>query len=378
MVFYIATSPDGCGPGCHEWIAAEGAFDLGAPQRLRKLLMQPRATQMPIYFHSPGGLGLSSVAIGRLLRQKGMTAGVSKTLPEKCAQLDENACTALKQKGEVLAAELHSAGICTSACVFAVIGAKVRQIPPGARLGVHEGRVTFTRNGQVVGVTSPSETHLPQGISRYRSYVREMGVDTKLVELAANVPFKSIYFLKRDEIASLRIDTRTFQETPWVMMREARPYVAKLVSEAKGPNQFQHRVSMVRLECMRDALGTARGFLPEAAKHSLSITYIKGLGADEPDVNRQFKLALGNRNFLFSRAAQVRTLDALDTGGRFEIRGAMQPLTFFEQLENVDRIEIATIDEPGRQPETIKLSTHGLTRAIATLQLKCSERPLAR
>src|SRR5688572_27320533 len=39
MVFFLAKGPpDSCGPGCSEWIAAEGAFVLGTAQRFRDFL----------------------------------------------------------------------------------------------------------------------------------------------------------------------------------------------------------------------------------------------------------------------------------------------------------------------------------------------------
>lgn len=377
MVFYIATAPDGCGPGCHRWIAAEGAFDAGAAERLRKLLARPDVAKLPIFFHSPGGLIAPSLAIGRMLRTKGMTAGVSVTRPEQCAKLEENACTVIKQKGEVLAAELHSTGTCLSACVFSVIGAKVRQIPPGARLGVHESRITRTRNGDVVSVTSPSETHIPGGITRYRSYVRDMGIDDQLLDLAAKTPHRSIYILSRDEIARLRIDARTFQETPWLVIRENPPYVAKLMSEAKGPNNSQHLISMVRLECTRDASRAVRG-MAAAPANSISVIYVRGLGTDGPEAKRRYKFAVGDRNFLFSRAPRVRTINSLAAGGQFEVRVEIQPAEIFEKLDNVDRIEIAAVDEPAGAPAPVNLSTSGLARAFDVLRLRCADQQAAR
>src|SRR5262245_2413797 len=57
IVFYLARgAPDSCGPGCSEWIAAEGTIDLGAASRLRaflaKIPAKTRATRLPIYIHS--------------------------------------------------------------------------------------------------------------------------------------------------------------------------------------------------------------------------------------------------------------------------------------------------------------------------------------
>src|SRR5260221_7289261 len=107
MVFYLAKGePDACGPGCSEWIAAEGAFDPGVATRLRTFLARPRNARLPIYFHSPGGLADRAFTIGRMFRQRGVTAGVSKTEPEGCKKLDEKARSALKRSGQTPTPEL--------------------------------------------------------------------------------------------------------------------------------------------------------------------------------------------------------------------------------------------------------------------------------
>src|SRR5262249_6920354 len=54
MFFYVAKGgPNACGPGCNEWIAAEGTFDLGVAGRLRAFLSKQRNRNLPIYFYSP-------------------------------------------------------------------------------------------------------------------------------------------------------------------------------------------------------------------------------------------------------------------------------------------------------------------------------------
>src|SRR5882724_4094031 len=70
MIFYLAKGEaDVCGAGCNEWIAAEGSIDLAAAQRLRALLARLGKRKLPIYFHSPGGLGGIAMEIGRILRE---------------------------------------------------------------------------------------------------------------------------------------------------------------------------------------------------------------------------------------------------------------------------------------------------------------------
>src|SRR5439155_26541203 len=111
--------------------------------------------KLPISFHSPGGNVTASIAIGRLLRERDMTAGVSETVPIGCEGASEQACRTLKQSGQVLPATLRSVSACNSACVLALIGAKVRYVPPGAQLGVHSSKVVIFRlDGGQLNATS--------------------------------------------------------------------------------------------------------------------------------------------------------------------------------------------------------------------------------
>ena len=122
MNFVVAKGePNACGPNCSEWIAAEGTIDADAPKRLRDLLTSLTERKLPIFFDSPGGIGGAGIEeIGRLLRERKMTAGVSRTVE----------------------AELHNVAGCSSACVYALIGADARHVPPGARIGVHTSKIT--------------------------------------------------------------------------------------------------------------------------------------------------------------------------------------------------------------------------------------------
>ena len=77
IVFFLAKGePNACGPGCQEWIAADGTFDPGADGRLRALLKKLGGRKLPIFFHSPGGSITAGLGIGRLMRERGLTAGV--------------------------------------------------------------------------------------------------------------------------------------------------------------------------------------------------------------------------------------------------------------------------------------------------------------
>ena len=136
-----------CGDGCSEWIAVEGRFDRGSAGRAIAFLKRHAARKLPVYFSSPGGSEPDAIAIGRQLRQMGATVGVGATVPHGCASARDTAaaCDAAKRLPQPVVAEWRPDAACSSACVWALLGGKVRHVPPAARLGVHAGKTTLTR-----------------------------------------------------------------------------------------------------------------------------------------------------------------------------------------------------------------------------------------
>ena len=60
LIFFVAKGPaNACGPGCSEWIAAEGRFNSDAPQRLRDFLATLSRRDLPLFFNSAGGAAQS-------------------------------------------------------------------------------------------------------------------------------------------------------------------------------------------------------------------------------------------------------------------------------------------------------------------------------
>src|SRR6476661_7052942 len=99
MMFYLAQGePNACGAGCDEWIAAEGTITNGTAERMRAFLKRLPGNKRPIYFHSPGGVTSESLAMGRLMRERGMTARVARTLPFAC-ETDGGDCSSAKRSG---------------------------------------------------------------------------------------------------------------------------------------------------------------------------------------------------------------------------------------------------------------------------------------
>src|SRR5436190_9595966 len=139
MIFYFAQGePDSCGLGCDEWIVAEGEITNGTTDRMRAFLKRlgAKANKRPIYFHSPGGVTSESLTMGRLMRERGMTARIGRTHPFDCANASARDCASAKRSGRALVSRLTvNQGACYSACVYAIVGARLREVAPEASLG---------------------------------------------------------------------------------------------------------------------------------------------------------------------------------------------------------------------------------------------------
>jgi hypothetical protein len=243
----------------------------------------------------------------------------------------------------------------------------VRQIPPGAQLGVHSGRLV--RVSAVDGNVRASPTgrsaanqkaKTAEFEAQLRRYTDEMGVDPGLLDLALRTPFEQIHFLSRDEIAGFGIDTRLFQETRWAAANSAKTPLAvfKLLTEAKGSNGKEYRTSLIRLACRNSS--------------QVVLAYMRGLASSEVGQPTAIKVTLGNRDISFSRTRGEFRYEAIDAGATFDTRLISVPIEFFEAAaasESIDITETGAGLESGR---VSKLSTVGLRDALEALRHECS------
>jgi hypothetical protein len=137
-----------------------------------------------------------------------MTAGVSRTKPDACAGADAQTCIALKQSGETLPAKLESGASCSGVCIYALVGAKVRRVPPGATIGVRSGRV-FRRitDGNWIPIAQSPQQEAGRQAAR-RTFLQQMDADLRLVEIESNVPFGEVRVLTREEIIEFGLVSR--------------------------------------------------------------------------------------------------------------------------------------------------------------------------
>src|SRR6476646_9611785 len=137
MIFYVARGAAGaCGPGCSEWIAAEGTVQWDTHKRLIAILDRQAGRKLPVIIHAWGDSNLNVAAsLGRILRDHSIDTTAGTTDVEACHGKSETECFALKRPGGPLDARLTLADTsCDLACVLTLAGGVHRTLPAGTRV----------------------------------------------------------------------------------------------------------------------------------------------------------------------------------------------------------------------------------------------------
>lgn len=349
MIFLAAKGDaNACGAGCNEWIAAEGAFDPGAPQRLRDLLGTLNGRDLPIYFNSKGGNLGAAHAIAQILRERKMTAGIGRTLLEGCRGqvADDQACRRLMQSKPGLKARLRTADAdCRSACVFALIGASIRQVAANARIAVHSPHIYMD--------LPPERRPKMEDVFRAQKlHAIGLGIDPGLVDAAAKVPSNGGHVLSRAEIARFGIETRGVYETPWMTHPLQGNVVLKSITQPKGVDGKDYRTTRIRVGCLGATVVT--------------FGYRRELAADEIGVPTVVRISAGDREFvLWGRPKDDAAELAATTDAKF-VRNAMAAPSI------VVTEAFTPPNAPSWSRET-RLSTGGLAKASEGLLKDCGD-----
>ena len=349
ILFVAKGAANACGPGCSEWIAAEGLFDFDAPQRLRDFLTTLPRRDLPVFFNSDGGKVKSGMEIGRLLRDHRMTVGIGRTVPDGCrnAAATDDACRRVMQSQAEHKARLITAGArCASSCVVAFAGGSVRHAARDAQLGIHSVRA-FTR--------APDEAH-----RILKRYLVHLEVDAGLIDAAAKISADDVRYLSRDEIVRFGVETRNVYETAWLpyLERDKRPAVLKSVTQPKGASGKEYRTSSIQISC-------------QGAGPSLWFAYRRELAPDEIGPATAIRAAAGDREFsVGDTSASSTSVDwrIVTTGGEFLAKAIAAPAIVITE----------TFTPAGNEPawsREIKFSTNGLAKAVEDLQKSCTPSP---
>ena len=359
MVFYVAKGgPHACGRDCDQWIVADGVFDARAAQRLRQLLWSLAGRKLPVFFNSPGGNTSSALELGRVLRSEGLVAGLGRTIPAGCDRnkLYDEACKGLKRDG--VAADLDdTAGQCHSACVYALAGAAVRLVPPGARLGIHTAAV----RPRVPAETTVVAAAKADADRRIDFYLQEMGMDRALFAAANAIPHQSLRFLQRYEIVRYGLDKRQFGETGWHYVEKPGPAISKAYfvrtgqQQLAGPLGLPYRNAFVQMNCSDADLMLLTVGIEMARDEEGISSHPLTIAVNGAPVENGWRPAFPVRS------------DAT----RYDLRTTTVTVDRMAEVDDDGSIEIfAPIPKSGPQ-STIKLTMDGFSEAYARLRKTC-------
>ena len=185
MIFYVAHgAADACGPGCSDWIAAEGTVQWDTHKRLFNILDRNAGRKLPVIIHVWGESNLNvAITLGRILRERGIDTTVGTTEVTACIGKPESECFALKRPGGPLDARIKSPDApCDLTCVLMLAGGVHRSLPAGAHV-VLGGMLL--RNRLAPNVSQEARDTLPERYGEaFRKYLRDMGVETELLDIA--------------------------------------------------------------------------------------------------------------------------------------------------------------------------------------------------
>jgi hypothetical protein len=350
--FYLAHGDvNACGPGCSEWIAAEGKIDVGAADRFRQLLRKLGDRRPPVYFHSPGGKVNDAMELGRLFRDKKFVVSVGHTVPLNCGSDKQpvNSCEARKHAGQAVEAEISAKDYeCNSSCVYALAGGAVHLVPPWVKLGIHD-----------IGIDP--NTSMPRGVSvtmvmrlshtRLRSYLRTMGIDDALFSAVVATPNESIKLLQRDDIVRFGIDRREFGESAWRFLDEPTPKIRKFFFVRTDGDQPHYVDGEIEVGCNAGGgmyLALARQQLGSDAESS---------GAGSPAAS----IAVNGKQVSLNRVASAS----------FYIRSGRMAINTLDTVGNDATIELPGSELGRKELGNVTLTLDGSATAFAKLRPRC-------
>ena len=184
MIFYVARGLAGaCGPGCSEWIAAEGTVQWDTHKRLINILDRQSGRKLPVVIHSWGESNLNvATSLGRILRARGIDATMGPTDVDACQGKPDAECFTLKRLGGPLDATIKRPDEpCDLTCVLILAGGVHRSLPAGTRvmltgMSIHNRLAPNVSKDERGGATARFD-------ELFRIYLRDMGVETELLDI---------------------------------------------------------------------------------------------------------------------------------------------------------------------------------------------------
>lgn len=188
MTFRAASlgADSNCGASCTRVIVAEGEINDSTPDAFVKFVALNggnRSVKSVVFLHSPGGRVVASMQLGEMFRKAGAAVVVAR-----------------------VGGEGFTAARCYSACVYALMGARKRVIPPGSQVAIHRMFMLERLSGGDNEGHAMSRTYAhPAMLDRLGAYARKMGVSPEIIVSAERVAPDRVHVVSVKEMRRWRL-----------------------------------------------------------------------------------------------------------------------------------------------------------------------------
>ncbi len=214
-VHLVRSGEPGCDGDCPVWIGADGVIAPWTVAMFEQVLTKIGDRKVPVVIDSRGGTVAAAMAIGEMLRSRGLPVVVGHTKLEPCraglacAMGDDNTGVGRVEAG----------GRCQSACILVLAAGDTRNAAPGSLLGVHQmsvggkdlERTCRWSEGRIIAENSDEACRIsPFQRASYlyqADYLRRMGIDPKVVGWMLETANEGVRAISPEEAAAVGLVT---------------------------------------------------------------------------------------------------------------------------------------------------------------------------
>ncbi len=197
----VVSVESACAPYCPEWLSAEGRIGPGSATDLAEALERLKGRRLPILIHSPGGSVADAMAMGELIRARGLAVAVARTLITDCP---ERAPRCPSGPGRAIT----GGAMCASACVLVLAGGVERLIGPAPLIGVHQITTLVRETEGLAHLTSTRKVYEQlDADAAVSAYLNVMGVGDPVMALMRKTPAASVRWLSLADLKASHLAT---------------------------------------------------------------------------------------------------------------------------------------------------------------------------
>jgi hypothetical protein len=368
-----------CGEKCRTWVSAIGTITAETPRDFAQFAHRHDLHGATLVLDSGGGSVHGAMALGRKIRQFGMTTTIGKTIEISSPPGDPRA-------------KLSPLANCESMCAFVFLSGTKRIVPNGARLRVHQIWLGDRRDDAAAASYSAEDLVLVQrDIGRLAQYTVEMGGSIDFLELSLRIPpWEPMRVLSRDEIRRMGVATGPETRTPPVAAAATAASAPALTNGSqRAPESAAHGWVMVDQAGLPTLVRSHPLTVEGEDIGSFDLTLACGATPGSLDVGysehrtasgisaatlKTVALALGSQDEPLQVVSSALVPRSSEVNSRARGSVPMSFIRLFSELSSRSLVVSTVNASEGRT--TIRVGNSGIAASFAELEKNCGSRAL--